>query len=263
MVNLAENQKLNHINLSMAIIRKRRKTKTVIYIACEGTKTEYHYFEALKEFMDNELVELRIYPDESDLLDLVPPSFIAKKHKKGSKKVEKPIQGVKTDPRSLCDHVIEKCKREDGIDEGWIVLDKDGHAHLSQVFEKAEKADIRIAFSSIAFEHWLLLHFESNTTPFAKSDCKDKNGRYLKCGQASHENDCKGMRCVASHIRMKKYIADYDKKATNLFEQTHQHLSVAFKNAAYLRTLYQKEAVTYDKNPYTDVDVLVKRLLDL
>jgi hypothetical protein len=247
----------------MATLRKRRKTKTVIYIACEGTKTEYHYFEALKEVMNDDALELRIYPDESDQLDLVQPHFIAKKHKKGTKIVEKSVQGIKTDPKSLCEHVITKCKREEGIDEAWIVIDKDGHSNLPQVFENAQQANIRIAFSSISFEHWLLLHFELNVTPFAKSDCKDKDGRYLKCGQSLHENDCKGLRCVASHIRMKKYIADYDKKATNLFEQTHEHLSVAFKNAVHLRKLFENEQVTYNKNPYTDVDILVKRLLDL
>jgi RloB-like protein len=246
----------------MATLRKRRKTKTVLYIACEGTKTEYHYFEALKESMDNDALEVRIYPDESDKLDLQSAHFVAKKHKKGMKSVEKPLQGLKTDPRSLCDHVIEKCKREEGIDEAWIVMDKDGHSNLPLVFEKAQKAGIQIAFSSISFEHWLLLHFEQNKTAFAKSDCKDKEGRYLKCGQDLHENDCKGVRCVASHIRMKKYISDYDKKTTTLFHQTQSLLSVAFENAASVRNLYPQGIAIYDKNPYTDVDVLVKRLLD-
>jgi hypothetical protein len=78
-----------------------------------------------------------------------------------------------------------------------------------------------------------------------------------------HEQDCKGERCVASHIRMKKYIADYDKKATNLYHQTRQYLSTAFENAKQLKYLSDNQIVIYDKNPYTDVDVLVKRLLDL
>jgi hypothetical protein len=247
----------------MATLRKRRKTKTVIYIACEGTKTEYHYFEALKESMDKDDLELRIYPDESDKLELIQPHFVSKKHKKGTKTETKSLQGVKTDPKSLCDHVIEKCKRDDGIDEAWIVIDKDGHPNLKNIFEKAKNAGVKIAFSSIAFEHWLLLHFEPNITAFMKSDCKDKDGRYLKCGQLIHEQDCKGERCVASHIRMKKYIADYDKKATNLYHQTRQYLSTAFENAKQLKYLSDNQIVIYDKNPYTDVDVLVKRLLDL
>jgi RloB-like protein len=247
----------------MATLRKRRKTKTVIYIACEGTKTEYHYFEALKESMANDELELRIYPDESDKLDLISPHFVPKKHKKGTKTAITNLQGVKTDPKSLCDHVIEKCRREDGIDEAWIVIDKDGHSNLKNIFEKAEKAGIKIAFSSIAFEHWLLLHFEQNTTAFMKSDCKDGKGRYLKCGQLTHEQDCNGERCVASHIRMKKYIPDYDKKATNLYHQTCQYLPNAFKNAEKLRDLSDNQVVIYDKNPYTNVDDLVKRLLNL
>jgi hypothetical protein len=61
---------------------------------------------------------------------------------------------------------------------------------------------------------------------------------------------------------MKNYISDYDKKTTTLFHQTQSLLSVAFENAASVRNLYEPFIATYDKNPYTDVDVLVKRLMN-
>ncbi|MDR0932624.1 MAG: RloB family protein [Victivallales bacterium] len=51
-------------------------------------------------------------------------------------------------------------------DETWIVFDHDGHnilengrKNVPQVFKRAGNAKIKIAFSSISFETWILMHF--------------------------------------------------------------------------------------------------------
>ena len=60
--------------------------------------------------------------------------------------------------------------RETPKDELWAVFDRDGCTKHPEAFNKAEANEIRIAFSSISFEYWILLHFKYTTRPFSKAD---------------------------------------------------------------------------------------------
>jgi RloB-like protein len=234
--------------------RKKRLSKTNIFIACEGTQTEYWYFKAIKEILDEaDDFALTIYPDKNDKEES------SRKHVK--------TDTIHTDHNSLCKKAIEKLSNN-FCDEAWLVFDKDGHAGIENTFQEAQKQGINIAFSSISFEHWVLLHFEKNATSFVKSDCKDSKKHYLYCGTNQHEADCQGTRCVAGHIRLKKYIANYDKSGGNLYTQIGKRQSVAFENAAWLRWRQQDEiqktgGKIYTINPYSDVDILLKRLFKI
>jgi RloB-like protein len=234
--------------------RKKRLSKTNIFIACEGTQTEYWYFKAIKEVLDEaDDFALTIYPDKND----------KEEHSRRQSKNDK----IYTDHNSLCQKAIEKLTNN-FCDEAWLVFDKDGHLGIENTFEEAQNAGIHIAFSSIAFEHWVLLHFEKNDNPFVKSDCKDAKKHYLYCGTGKHEADCQGKRCVAGHIRLKGYIADYDKSGGKLYAQISKHQLIAFENAAWLRWRKQADiqkvnGKIYTLNPYSDVDVLLKRLFKI
>ena len=54
----------------------------------------------------------------------------------------------------------------------WIVFDKDFHKRINEVFNIANqnKPKIKIAFSNICFEYWVLLHFKKIRRSF--QDCK-------------------------------------------------------------------------------------------
>jgi hypothetical protein len=234
--------------------RKKRLSKTNIFIACEGTHTEYWYFKAIKELLDEgDHFALTIYPDKND--------------KEESSRKQAKTDKTYTDHNSLCQKAIEKLSNN-FCDEAWLVFDKDGHLGIDNTFEEAQKAGVNIAFSSIAFEHWVLLHFEKNETSFVKSDCKDAKKHYLYCGTGKHEADCQGTRCVAGHIRSKSYMANYDKSGGNLYAQIGERQPIAFENAAWLRWRKQADIQAakgkiHTINPYLDVDVLLKHLFKI
>ena len=243
------------LNLSMAK-RPKRQSPRVIYLACEGTETEYWYFKSLDEALDEDAnVQLRIYPDQDDQEEI----------KQAKQK------GVKTDHKSLCAKAAEKLQMEEGVDEAWIIIDKDRHLGLEETFEEAGKKGVKIGFSSISFEHWLLLHFEKNDTTFDKSDCKNETGKYVKCGSNQPKYpvlDCKGKWCVAGFLRLRNYIPDYDKSNRTIFKLTQPNHARAYENAAWLRCkIKEKLDLTGGKvfkiNPYTNIDQLLKSIYGL
>jgi hypothetical protein len=225
---------------------KKHIARTSIFIACEGRNTEPLYFESIAEEIEDEgNLVVTIYPERSH-------------------------QNPKTEALGL---IREAQSRGDEFDELWVVFDKNGYTKHSEAFALAEgnahRKKVNIAFSSIAFEHWLLLHFEKCATPFVKSDCKDAKEHTLYCGTNRHTEDCHGLRCVAGYIRQNGFCSDYVKSNNYSFYFKYKvKTELALKNAAWLRfkqrqELAQKNEKIYDINPFTDVDILVKRLLGI
>lgn len=198
---------------------KKRKPNVSIFIACEGSNTEPLYFEKLKEIIEDEdsyPYAITIYPDKE--FD------------------EKP----KTDAIGLINVAIEKSEE---FDELWVVFDKDGYTKHKEAFELAEKHNINIAFSSISFETWVLLHFERNNVSFAKS-ANIISGKFQ-----SNES----------------YLVNYAKSGDyNVYPFIENRTKQAFENASWLRntiSLINPKFTVYEVNPYTNVDFLVKKLL--
>ena len=79
--------------------------------------------------------------------------------------------GSKTDPIQM---VKEAKKNKVNYAEVWVVFDKDRErdALNQKAIALATKSKIKIAFSSISFEHWLILHFEKCLYSFEKMIAK-------------------------------------------------------------------------------------------
>ncbi len=222
--------------------RKQRIFPTAIFIACEGQSTEPNYFQAIQEEVeDNGLLVITVYPDNKE-------------------------KNNRTDPMGL---IIECQKRlTQGFDEVWAVYDKNGYLKHKEVLDAANTPisgkTVNIAFSSISFEVWILLHFEKSITAFVKSDCKDATDHYINCGSNINPGDCNGARCVAGQLRVKNYFPDYSKKKLiNIYRYLKPYTYNAIINAAWLEKNLTQGADFYDQNPYTTVDKLIKRLFDI
>lgn len=198
---------------------KKRVLQRSIFIACEGSNTEPLYFEKIKEIMEDEddyPYALTIYPDKE----------------------------IDENPKSDAIGLINIAKeRKDQYDELWVVFDKDGYTKHKEAFELAEQNDIKIAFSSISFEMWVLLHFERSKESFRKS---------------AHIIDNK-------FCSNESYLDDYNKSNEyNLYPKVGDRTFVAFENAAWLknwsRSIYPNLPI-YELNPYCDVDDIVRKLL--
>jgi hypothetical protein len=200
--------------------KRKRTLRTTIFIACEGRNTEPIYFEKLvEEIEDLGVFAVTIYPDKSD---------------------DNPVShalGLVREARS----------RIDEFDEVWTVFDRNGYTKPKEAFDEANKLvngkKVNIAFSSIAFEQWVLLHFIKSDKTFEKSAQ------------------------IVELLRTSGYFPDYEKKT---YIDTYSFLKdktlQAIENSAWLKHELEKLGSLpanplYQMNPYTDVDALVMRLL--
>ncbi len=197
---------------------KKRKLKKVLYIVCEGKNTEPIYFKGLIERQE---------------LDKASYAYQVVVH-----------DTPKTNPLGLIE--VARSLLIDNDDEAWVVYDKDGYTKHDEAFELAKHSPkINIAFSSIAFEHWVLLHFERSEKPYIRS----KN--------------------VIEHLRNRGYLRNYSKKnGYHLYPHLEKRTHIAIENAAWLRhrmyySLQEAKGQFYEVNPYTTVDRLVSKLLNI
>lgn len=148
----------------------------------------------------------------------------------------------KSDAIGLINEAIERINE---FDELWVVFDKDGYTKHKEAFELAKSNGINVCFSSISFETWVLLHFELNSNPFEKS--------------ANIIND--------KFINNEKYFEKYSKSGDlSIFPYLEDKTINAFVNSSILKNynkIHRSQIDIFDLNPYSDVDVLVKKLLEI
>ncbi|MEO6667969.1 MAG: RloB family protein [Ferruginibacter sp.] len=109
-----------------------REPKVYFLVVCEGEKTEPNYFNALKNELPSNTLDVNIIGTGYNTLGLV----------------EKAI--------------IEKNKANKKYDSVWVVFDKDSFLKDSfdNAINKANSNGIKCAWSNEAFELWYLLHFQ-------------------------------------------------------------------------------------------------------
>ena len=185
---------------------KRRKLIGSYLIVVEG-ESEQLYFEGLKSRLPRE------YARQVNI------------------KIEKAKPG---DALTFVRSAIKK-KRLLDIANVYVVFDYDNFKNIDKAFELARKNDIKVIFSKVCFELWLLLHFEYTTASFNKCDDLIKN-------------------------RLNKYI-DYAKAGD--YDAFYSNLHQALKNTQRLRNWIQENytnAPLWSLPTYTNIDLLVKEV---
>lgn len=246
-----------------------------LVIVCEGTDTEYQYFTDLKDYV------MVHYPDRYCAIKVVPvpEERIDRKNPKRNHLARKlsnvpqfryycKYEDNAEDYNLYCAQPTRYVReaalfmKEDGYAEGWAVFDCDQHPAREEAFRYAKQANVGIAFSSYSFEEWLLAHFERCPKPFMHSECK-MNDKEIRCGSlAAGDGDCHGADCIGGRLRQQQYIADYSKGKKELFKTyTLPMIKNAMINAAWLR--YKSPVAIWNSNPFTDVDLLVTRMLGI
>lgn len=202
--------------------RKDLDTNRRILILCEGEKTEINYFRGFKND-----VKLK-----RKLASLDIEIYQPKDHS--------PIGLVQEAYRRLKIAQKERNPYDDGC--VWIVFDRDGHAYVKETFMIAESSGVRIAFSSVCFEYWILLHYERTQHEFKS------------CGKGEHN--------LIEYL--KKYLPHYEKGRDLFTKEFKSRLPTAIRNAHWLLQNKQEELQTkeiYDLWAYTNVFELVEILL--
>lgn len=126
----------------------RRKRNPIVYIICEGEKTEIRYFESYRTRYSMIAIE--------------------------------PLPSKYQAAKALVEHAQSKVSqlgynKRDG-DEIWCVFDRDNNtdADLQTAEHTAEKLGYRIAYSNPSFELWFLLHFIDQRSMLADSDAVER-----------------------------------------------------------------------------------------
>ncbi len=195
--------------------QNNREVRERVLILCEG-ETEPIYFSGIKDekMQTNPPAANRItihLTNKNTGRELVK---LAKDLKKASETEQNPYDAV------------------------WVVIDKDGYTKHPETFNQAKDNAFQIAFSSIAFEYWFLLHFTMTTAADSKADNLIK--RLKKAG-----------------------YKEYDKKG-NHYTILKDRTDSAIANARAARKILDiEDTPIYTRNPYTDVDILVEYLMNL
>lgn len=255
-------------------MKMSRKLKDNIVVICERTETEFHYLKELKSIVEERLPgrfsDIRVIPTPEELAVCVKRNQAIKKRSlKGGdssgryytqeEELPEDYERYKQQPTRYV-REAQLYLIEGSYTEAWAVYDFDNfpdHAQARALAEEDER--LHIAFSSVSFEEWLLLHFELNWTAFQKSVYKEA-GKDIQCGTGKHANDCKGSTCVGGRLRAQNFLPGYDKCGEELFTTLEPRLEHARIGAAWTRALNPKADI-WLQNPYTDFDRLVNRLL--
>jgi len=207
---------------------KNKNIKRSLYILTEG-HTEQAYFSRISEILgDEDEWKYSVTVDVREIVD-----------------------GSKTDPVNM---VKEAKKSQKSYDEVWVVFDKDRDRDIQnfQSIELASKSKIKVAFSSISFEEWVLLHFEKSTTAFQRSDCESR-------GQ---QCTCNGSICASTYLKLNHYPT-YVKGKAKLYDDLSSNRDIALEYAAWLKYHHSPITNYHLLNPYTSVDNLVSQLFEL
>ena len=158
----------------------------------------------------------------------------------------------------------------EGVDESWAVYDKDEHPKHEEAMAEANKIidgkKVNIAFSSRSFEYYLLLHFEYLYYSFDATECGERikgKKQIYECGTSKNpDKDCNGKKCINGYARKHGYWME-SKSSVSTFPLVKDKLLKGMINACRLRT--ESDSKTdepiYKRNPYTNVDILVGRLI--
>ncbi len=121
-------------------------------------------------------------------------------------------------------------------DKIWVVYDKDGYTKHPETFSNAKDAGIKIAFSAISFETWILMHYEYTAKAFDRSED------------------------IIKYLSGKNYL-DYKKGDKTIYEQTKSLIETAITNSNRLRKSQiesnPRNFKIYNLNPYTDIDLVI------
>lgn len=259
--------------------KKSFKDRNIV-IVCEGSTTEYNYISEVCEYAKTigklPFTNFIILPINEKPISTNPNRRKQRRHLMGNKdecryysKIDscENYQKYKGQPTRYL-REAQLFIEEDGYVEGWAIYDKDKHTDHNGATELLNAdSRLKVAFSSYSFEEWLLCHFEKNLTQFNKSECCDKDGHSYMCGTDNCAGtDCNGDICISGRLRKQQYIPNYSKTQTNLFKkytltESEDLSEIPLINAAWIR-FKQKGINRFEANPYTDVDILLLRLMD-
>jgi len=197
---------------------QRLKLKNILIVS-EGL-TEYNYFNDIRRSLRGKRVNLIL---------------------------EKPRGSA---PINIVDLATEYCKRNEGIDFAFCVIDKDEHTTFTEALSKLRtylppkpaksKPNFKAIISVPCFEFWLILHFSYTTKSYTR----------------------KGSKSPAENVfsDLSKVFPAYSKTLSNLYVTLTSKLDTAIENA---KKLQKQNKQTESDNPSTNMHELIEFIKEM
>ena len=257
----------------MERIKKGLPFERNMVIVCEDTNTAPNYLLRLKEISISQGCwdYIEIYPTPPFEQVVNNESATTNPHKTQRRKRqlegewielnlevtnrEQPVRYVRT---------VQKALEDGSYSEGWAVFDLDRHTGHARAATMAETPIndriVHIAFSSRSIEMWFLLHFGQYRSIFQKTNCKNERRRELNCKADTPCIDDGNGECLIGFLRRNTALSNFEKNI-DIFPTLRPYIKDAIRNAHWLRNQYESTSPYYERNPYTSMDMLLKRLL--
>ncbi|MBE2289709.1 MAG: RloB domain-containing protein [Chitinophagaceae bacterium] len=252
------------------------RLKKTLLIVCEGENTEPNYFSHFRDFLIERQLDIAVTisplpKEEREEIKPANPNAKKRQLKILAKNVEDNLRKFSITEEFSAQPVRYVKEAQLGLEDGtydevWAVFDKDGHPRQKEAFELAVKTvngrRVNIAFNSVSFEEWILLHFEKINKSFNTSQCR-QGVEYIACGHGNDDADCHGDNCIGGYIVEHNFIANYSKRSEDLYQQTARNISTAITNCVWLRNSMSpnRDRPIYEINPYCTTDRLIFSLL--
>lgn len=183
---------IENYEVVMARERKNYKTRNTFYIITNGKATEKNYFDLIKKYKS--IYDVKVVFNNGDVYSL-----------------------IKFATKYTCD-----------ANQVWCVFDIDNsfeEGRLEQAVKLAKKNNIELAYSNIAFETWLLFHFENYTRKMDANQCIEELDKILVDLHASkYEKNNKEL--------LKKFFVPEIKTAVNNAKINYQNHVLKNRNLA-------------------------------
>jgi hypothetical protein len=253
-------------------MRPNRNSDYSLLIICEGDKTEPTFFASIRDqillghYLQKKIaVSIQPEPKAAEPIPEEDSDLRPKRKSRTAFTPEDKIYAIKGAPPLSWVNAGKEALKDGSYNEVWVVFDHDNHPAREEAFGAAEEEingkKVQIAFSSVAFEYYLLVNFERLYTRFVTSECREGK-KPIYCSLHQHEKDCHGLRCIGGYARSKNYWTN-SKTSESLFPVIKDRLSTGFLNSHWLRYQSEKEEGTspvFNRNPYLTSDLLVNRL---
>ncbi|UEG51841.1 RloB family protein [Mucilaginibacter daejeonensis] len=142
---------------------------------------------------------------------------------------------TKNDPKQLVNEAHRRLKaavkERNPYDTVWLFFDKDQWPDLESTFRQIERDNFEVAYSSIAIEHWFILHFEHR-------------GRAFQTGEEALRH-------------LTRLWPEYHKTKLNHYKHLKERLALAMERAKMINRQQDGETPIHVRNPFFTVQRLV------
>ncbi len=250
---------------------KRKFNTNNLVIICEGTETEWYYFEYIKNKVENNFDDIKVVPnpDDNDTLQELRKSQNRKLKKLAYQNEESlkkyPLYVTLVECEDDIDANYEKYKQapakyareaylwlKNGYSEAWAVYDLDDKDDPNYSVHQCangliceNRQFLYKAFSAYSFEEWLLLNFERCPIVFRHSAFKKANKKENDCNSlfCHYKSRCNA-ECIGNYLARKGYVDYIRRKYPN--SQTNKNKGYSKKDGkSFAQAIYENKILRH------------------